>query len=173
MSFMRSLSHLAVRIPGMRVLLAPLGAIGILIAAGCADQGNLVIRCPDSGGLIAVAGGQVTIDGVQTRVTADLTAASGADHGMTFVIEVQRVAAPADLSPTVECVRMSKPDRGERWDATASHVQEFRDNATMRILASDGDGPHWVTGDLIDVVIWLKTTTGRHVLSLGRQPVHP
>jgi hypothetical protein len=157
----------------MRAHIAVFGALAILLSAGCVDQGNLVIRCPDSGGLIAVADGQVTIDGVATRVTADLTGASAADHGMTFVIELQRSAAPADASPVVECVRLSKPDRGERWDVIANHVQEFRDNSTMRILATDGDGPHWVTGDLVDVVIWLKTASGRHVLSLGRQPVHP
>jgi hypothetical protein len=156
----------------MRAHIAVFGAFAILMA-GCVDQGNLVIRCPDAGGLIAVADGQVALDNVATRITADLTAASGTDRGMTFVIEVQRSAAPADVSPAVECVRLSKPDRGERWDVVASHVQELRDNSTMRIRASDGDGPHWVTGDLIDVVIWLKTASGRHVLSLGRQPVHP
>jgi hypothetical protein len=161
----------------MRVLVAGLGAFAII--AGCtapADQGNLIIRCPGAGGAIAVTNGQVTIDTVVLRIAADLTAAPSAEEGMTVAIDVQGPPlGPNDRSPSVDCIRVAKPERGEQWDTTARRLQEFRDPTKTRVLATARDGPHWVAGDVADVMVWLKTTgTGPwHVLRLDRQQVHP
>ena len=105
----------------MRALIAGLGALTVLMTVGCADQGNLMIRCPDAGGELAVTDGQVTIDGVVMRVAADLNEPSSPEKGLTFAINVQLPALPSDkAAPSVECVRLRMPQQNAQWDATAT-----------------------------------------------------
>lgn len=59
-----------------------------------------------------------------------------------------------------------------QWDATPSRVDEARDDSSVRIRSTRGEGPTGPPDDRIDVTIWLKTVTGRHVLTLSGQPIH-
>jgi hypothetical protein len=163
----------------VRLLTAGFGALAIVIAAGCAavpDQGSLVIRCPSAGGAIAVANGAVTIDGIILRIGADLIAPASVDDGITAAIDVQGPAmGPSDRSPSIDCVRIARPERSEQWDTTPRRIQEFRDGTKTRVLATARDGPHWAAGDVVVVTVWLKTAGGGswHVLTLDRQLIHP
>ena len=159
----------------MRALTASLAAL-VVLGAGCADtsnrdEGNLMIRCPGAGGAVAVTDGRVSIDGVLMRVTAQLNAALAVDGGATFAIDVE-VPASVSASPAVECVRMRKPTENSQWDAVPERIAEVRDGSTTRVRASGGEGPHWQPDEPIEVTVWLKTpASGRHVLTLGAQPV--
>lgn len=131
-----------------------------------------MIRCPDAGGAIPVTDGQVTIDAVVMRVAADLSVPAAPDGGMTFTIDVQLPASPSATSPVVQCVRMRLAEQNVQWDATPSRIDDVGDGSSVRIRSTRGEGPHWRPDDLVDVTIWLKTASGRHVLTLSRQPIH-
>jgi hypothetical protein len=148
----------------------------VLTIVSCADQGsdpgNLIIRCPDARGAIAVNDGQVTIAGEPMRVAADLRAPATVDEGMAFTIEVNGPSLPTSPSLAVQCVRVGLTDENVQWDAVPRRIEEFYDGSTARIRATGRDGPHWSSDKLVDVTVWLKTASGRHVLALGRQPIH-
>jgi hypothetical protein len=91
----------------MRQLFAGLGALLAVATASCVDQGNLVIRCPDAGGAVALNDGNVTIDAVVMRVAADLNAPAGATEGMSFAIELNFPDLPSMQGLRVECARAS------------------------------------------------------------------
>ncbi|MDP9282563.1 MAG: hypothetical protein M3P38_10760 [Chloroflexota bacterium] len=153
-------------------VVAVVGAFVVLATTSCADQGNLYIRCPDAGGAVPVNDGQVTIDGVVIRVAADLTVpAAAADEGMTVAIELQLPDSPSHTSPSVQCARMRIAKDNTQWDVVPSRIEERYDGSTARIRATARDGPHWRLEDPVEVTIWLKTTSGRHVLALGRPPI--
>jgi hypothetical protein len=147
-------------------------AVLVGLTAGCnEDEGNLTIRCPGTGGAVAVTDGQLSIDGVVMRVTAELDAPVAVDRGATFAVEVQ-VPASVSTSPAVECVRMRKPTENAQWDAVPERIAEVRDGSTTRVRAMGGEGPHWQLDEQLEVTVWLKTAaSGRHVLTLGAQPV--
>lgn len=160
----------------MRVLVA-VAVLLVVTAASCADQaspdpGNLIIRCPDSRGAIPVNDGQVTIAGAPIRVAADLRGATALDEGMSFTIEVQGAAVPTSPSLSVQCVRVRLTDENAQWDAVPRRIEEVYQDSNARIRATGRDGPHWTSDKLVDVTVWLKTSSGRHVLALGRQPIH-
>ena len=161
----------------MRAPVAVLVAV-VVVTTGCAtpkDEGNLQIRCPDAGGAVAVVNGQVAIDAVVMRVAADLTGpATVEDDGLKFAVELQlpRAAAPI-TSPAVECVRISRLEENARWDATPSRIEEVRNESTVSVRATRGEGPHWRSAEVVDVTVWVKMSTGRrHVLALGHQRIH-
>lgn len=130
-----------------------------------------MIRCPGTGDAIAVTGGQVSIDGVVMRVTADLTAPVSAERGGTFAIDVEVPASGSDRSPAVECVRMRIPKENTQWDAVPTRINDVRDGTTTRVRATGGEGPHWRLDEKVEVIVWLKTAANRrHVLNLGAQP---
>ncbi len=156
----------------MRALLVMLGASAIVATTSCADEGNLVIRCPDAGGAVPVNDGQATLDGVAVRVAADLRVPAAADEGMTFAIEVQLPDSPSHTSPSVLCVRMRLVEENVQWDVVPSRIEEVYDGSNARIRSIGRDGPHWRLDDLVDVTIWLKTASGRHVMTLNHQPIH-
>ncbi|MGH2491315.1 MAG: hypothetical protein ACRDF9_07375 [Candidatus Limnocylindria bacterium] len=162
----------------MRALVAGFGALLIAATTSCADQanlvdqGNLMIRCPDARGAIPVNDGQVTIDAVVMRVGADLSVPAAPDEGMTFVIDLQFPDSPGAASPSVQCVRMRLEGENLQWDAVPRRIDEHRDGSHARVRSTGRDGPHWRLDDLVDVTIWLKTASGRHVLTLSRQPIH-
>ena len=117
--------------------------------------------------------GQVTIDGLSVRVAADLTGPTALEDGMTFAIEVQHaLSSPTSPSPSILCVRVRRSDENMQWDAVPRRIDEVRDGTSARVLSKGRDGPHWRSTDLVDVTLWLKTERGRHVLALGRQPIH-
>jgi len=150
-----------------------LAAVLLAVGAGCAgtreDEGNLLIRCPGTGGAVAVTDGQVSIDGMRMRVSAELHAPIDINRGATFTIDVQLPALePRTASPTVECVRMRKPAENTQWDAVPERVAEVRDESGTRVRASGGEGPHWRPDEQVEVTVWLRTrASGRHVLALG------
>jgi len=157
----------------MRAPIASVTAAAIVIAVGCApkDEGNLVIRCPSSDGAMAVNGGEVTIGGVAMHVAADLTGAPSADEGMTFVIDVELPDSPAHAAPSVDCVRVEKTSQNARWDARPSTVHESFNGSTAHIQANGDHGPHWVSGDGVDVTVWLTVAERRYPLTLGHQQI--
>jgi hypothetical protein len=162
----------------MRAFVARLTAAAILSVAACtpttsATEGNLVIRCPSSEGAIAADNGQPVIDGVSMQVTADLKAAPSAETGMTFDVEVQLPDPGTHPAPNVDCVRLEKPDRGERWDATPFMTHQFFGGPMARIVASGDHGPHWMSGDSVAVTVWLTVSSRRYPIALGRRLVHP
>jgi hypothetical protein len=158
----------------VRVPIHAVAAVAILVTASChADEGNLFVRCPGTDGATAVSNGQVTIDRVTLRVSADLTAPSSAQDGMTFAIEVRLPDSPSHSAPSVDCVRVEKPVDSARWDARPYTVHEFFDGSTARVVADGDHGPHWVAGDAVDVTVWLTVASRRYPLMLGRQPIHP
>ncbi len=156
----------------MRALIGGVGALLLVATMSCADQGNLTIRCPDAGGAIAVTGGLVMLDGVAMRVTADLSVPAAPAGGMTFAIDIQLPDSPGVPSPAVECVRVRLGRENAQWDAVPSLIHEVRDGSTVRIRATKGQGPHFSPDNPVDVTIWLKTRSGRRVLTLGRQSIH-
>jgi hypothetical protein len=159
----------------MRALVARLGALLVVATASCAgapDPGNLVIRCPDSSGAIAVTDGQVTVSAVPMRVVAELSGPATPDEGMAFAIEVRLPDSPRAASPSIQCVRIRLLDENAQWDAVPRRIDEFRDGSNARVRATGRDGPHWRSDKPVDVTVWLKTASGRHVLALGRQPIH-
>jgi hypothetical protein len=158
----------------MRALVAVCALLAVTTIS-CADQpdpGNLFIRCPDSRGAISVSDGQVTVAGIPIRVAADLTLPREPDEGMTFAIEVNGPDVPTGRSLAVQCVRVSRADENVRWDAVPRRVEEFYDGSNARVRATGRDGPHWRIDELVDVTVWLKVATGRHVLTLPKQPIH-
>ena len=160
----------------MRVLVV-IGALLAVTATGCSDQGspdagNLVIRCPDSRGAIPVNDGQVTIAGAPIRVAADLKGATAVDEGMSFTIEVHGASVPARPSLSVQCVRVRLTDENVQWDTVPRRVEEFYDGSNARIRATGRDGPHWSSDKLVDVTVWLKVATDRHVVTMPGQPIH-
>jgi hypothetical protein len=156
----------------MRALVAGLGALLVIATTSCTDQGNLMIRCPDAGGAVPVNDGQITIDGVLMRVAADLSVPAAADEGMTVAIDLQLPDSPNHASPSVQCARMRLTTESVQWDVVPSRVQQNFDGSTAHIRSIGRDGPHWRLEDPIDVTIWLRTASGQHVLTLGRQPIH-
>jgi len=153
-------------------LVAGFAALLVIATTSCADQGNLIIRCPDAGSAIPVTDGQVTIDGVVMRVAADLSVPAAADEGMTATIDVQLPDSPSHTSPSVQCTRMRLVEQNAQWDVVPSRIEESYDGTTARIRSTARDGPHWRLEDAIDVTIWLRTTSGRHVLTLSQQTIH-
>jgi len=156
----------------MRALVAGLGALLVAAATSCSDQGNLYIRCPDAGGGVALNDGNVTIDAVVMRVAADLTAPAGATDGMSFAIELNFPDLPTMRGVRVECVRVRRVTESVQWDAVPRLTEETHDGSNARVRSTGRDGPHWRPEDLVDVTIWLRTASGRHVLAIGRQPIH-
>jgi hypothetical protein len=157
----------------MRALVAGLWALLIAATTSCTDQGNLYIRCPDAGGAVPVIDGEITIDGVLMRVAADLTVpAAAADEGMTVVIDLQFPDSPSHTSPSVQCARMRIAKENAQWDVVPSRIEERYEGSNARIRSMARDGPHWRLEDPVDVTIWLKTTSGRRVLTLSRQSIH-
>lgn len=159
----------------MGVLVA-VGALLVVVAAGCSgqaspDPGNLIIRCPDSTGAIPVNDGQVTIAGAPIRVAADLRVPTAPDEGMAFTIEVHGASVPTSPSLSVQCVRVRLSDENMQWDAVPRRIEEFYDGSNARIRATGRDGPHWRTDKLVDVTVWLKIATDRHVLTMPGQPI--
>jgi hypothetical protein len=156
----------------VRKVVAVLGALLVGATASCADQGNLYIRCPDAGGAVALNDGKVTIDAVVMRVAADLTAPAGATDGMSFAIELNFPDSSGTRSLSVECVRVALQKESARWDAVPRLTEETHDGSNARVRSTGRDGPHWRPEDPVDVTIWLRTPSGRHVVALGRQPIH-
>ena len=160
----------------MRLLVVGLGAVLIITATSCAsyvpDQGNLVIRCPDAGAAVGVNDGQVTIDAVVMRVAADLIAPAAVADGMSFAIDLSFSDSSSTQGLRVECVRVARQNENARWDAVPRFTEETRDGSNARVRSTGRDGPHWRPADVVDVTVWLKTSSGRHVLALGRQPIH-
>ena len=157
----------------MRALIA-FGALlaattGSCAAQGSPDPGNLVIRCPDAAGAVSVSDGQVTLGGIPIRVAAELGAPTAVDEGLTFAIEVHGPASGTAPSPSVQCVRVRSTRESAQWDAVPRRIDETRDGANARVRAVGRDGPHWRTGELVDVTVWLKVGTARHVLTLPGQ----
>jgi hypothetical protein len=155
----------------MRAVVAGVGAFLMIATTSCTDQGNLLIRCPDAEGAVPVNDGQITIDGVVMRVAADLSLPA-ADEGLTVAIDLQLPDSPNHTSPSVQCARTRLAMQNVQWDFVPSRIQENYDGSNARIRSIGRDGPHWRLEDPIDVTIWLKTASGRHVLTLGRQPIH-
>lgn len=142
-------------------------------ATSCADQGNLSIRCPDAGGAVALNDGKITIDAVVIRIAADLTApAGGATDGMSFAIEMSFPDLPSMQGLRVECVRVALEKESARWDAVPRLTEETHDGSNGRVRSTGRDGPHWGPEHIVDVTLWLHTASGRHVIALGRQPIH-
>jgi hypothetical protein len=104
-------------------------------------------------------------------VAADLTVAAAAEDGMTVAIDLQFPDSPTHTSPSVECARMRLARENAQWDAVPSRVQETYDGSTAHIRSMARDGPHWRLEDPVDVTIWLKTGSGRHVLTLSQQTI--
>jgi hypothetical protein len=156
----------------MRAVVAGLGVLLVAATAGCADQGNLVIRCPDAGGAVALNDGKVTIDAVVMRVTADLIAPAAVADGLSFAIDLSFPDSPSTQGLSVECVRVALVKENARWDSVPRRTEESRDGSSARVRSTNRDGPHWRPQDAVDVTIWLHTASGRHVLTLGRQPIH-
>jgi hypothetical protein len=153
-------------------VIAVVGALVVLATTSCTDQGNLVIRCPDAGGAVQVSDGQVTIDAVVMRVAADLIAPAAVADGMSFAIDLKFPDSSSTRGPRVECVRVALEKENARWDAVPRLTEETRDGSSARVRSTGRDGPHWRPEDLVDVTIWLRTASGRHVITLGRQPIH-
>lgn len=149
-----------------------LGASIVAATASCADQGDLLIRCPDAGGAVSVTDGQVTIDAVVMRVAAELTAPTTVADGMSFAIDLTFPDSPGTQGVRVECVRVAHVKENTRWDAVPRRTEESRDGSNAHVRSTDRDGPHWRPEDPVDVTIWLRTTSGRHVVTMGRQPIH-
>jgi hypothetical protein len=156
----------------MRLVDAGVGVLVVVATLSCADQGNLMIRCPDAGGAVPVNDGQITIDGVVMRVAADLSVPAAAEEGMTVAIDVQLPDSPTHTSPSVQCARLRLAKENAQWDVVPSRIEEHYDGSTARIRSIGRDGPHWRLEDPIDVTIWLKTVSGRHILTLSRQVIH-
>ena len=159
----------------MRALVA-VGAFLIVTMASCSEQGgpdpgNLLIRCPDATGAISVSDGQVTLGGTPVRVAAVLGAPTASDEGLTFAIEVQGASSPTTPSPSVQCVRVRSTRESAQWDAVPRRIEETRDGSSARVRATGRDGPHWRTGELVDVTVWLKIEASRHVVTLPCQPI--
>ncbi len=148
------------------------GAVVILATMSCTDQGNLVIRCPDAGGAVPVNDGQVTIDAVVMRVAADLIAPAAVADGMSFAIDLNFPDSSSTQGLRVECVRVALEKESARWDAVPRLTEETRDGSNARARSTGRDGPHWRPEDPVDVTIWLRAASGRHVITLGRQPIH-
>ena len=156
----------------MRAVVAGLGALLAVATTSCADQGNLVIRCPDAGGAVPLNDGKVTIDAVVMRVAADLTGPTGPTDGMSFAIDLNFPDSPSTQGLSVECVRVRRVTENVQWDAVPRLTEESHDGSNARVRSTGRDGPHFRPEDLVDVTIWLHTPSGRHVLALGRQPIH-
>ena len=131
-----------------------------------------MIRCPDAGGAKPVTDGQVTVDAVAMRVAADLIAPAVVADGMSFAIDLTFPDSPGTQGIRVECVRLALVKENARWDSVPRRTEESRDGSNARVRSTDRDGPHWRAEDAVDVTIWLHTASGRHVLPLGRQPIH-
>jgi hypothetical protein len=105
-------------------------------------------------------------------VAVDLSVPSAAEEGMTVAIDLQLPDSPAHTSPSVECARMRLAGENVQWDVVPSRVQENYDGSRAHIRSIARDGPHWRLENPVDVTIWLKTGSGRHVLTLSQQTIH-
>jgi hypothetical protein len=158
----------------MRAFVAAFASIAIFACVSCrADEGNLLIRCPGLDGAIAVSNGQATVEGVTMLVSAELATAPSAQEGMTFVIGLQLPDSPGHPAPSVDCVRVDKPSENARWDARPFATEQVSDGSMTIVRAKGDHGPHWPSGDTVDVTVWLAVAGHRHPLTLGRQPIHP
>lgn len=159
----------------MRALVA-VAVLLVVTTASCAEQppdsGSLTIRCPDSRGALLVSDGRATLAGVPVRVSADLRGPTAPDEGMAFTIEVQRHSVATSPSLAVQCVRVRRTDENVQWDAVPRRIEDFDDGSNARVRATGRDGPHWRAGMLVDVTVWLKIATDRHVLTMPGQPIH-